>query len=375
MDGQLGYMRERGFDVTVITAPGELLSRAAEREGVRAVAVPMTRELSPLADAVALARLTRELRRLKPAIVNAGTPKAGLLGVAAARLAGVPIVVYLLRGLRFEGATGARRLLLAATEHLTGGLADRVFANSQSLSARYRALGCAPRDKIWVPAAGSSNGVDVERFAVAAETRAWARAERKRRGIAEDDWVIGFVGRLVRDKGILELTQAFRSASARAPNLRLLLVGDHDATDPLPDDVRRFIAEDGRVVCTGFADDPSRYYALMDLFAFPSVREGFPNAVLEAAAAALPVVAFRATGTVDAVVDGVTGRLLEQGDVVGLAEAWLSYLQRPQLREQHGQAGRQRVETGFRREVVWAELEREYRRLLASRDLPLPASG
>ena len=117
MDGQLEYMRERGFEVSVIAGPGPLLERAAVREGVSAVAVPMTRELSPLLDVVALARLVRELKRMRPHIVNAGTPKAGLLGVLAARLAGVPVVVYLLRGLRFEGATGARRLLLAATEH------------------------------------------------------------------------------------------------------------------------------------------------------------------------------------------------------------------------------------------------------------------
>src|SRR5687767_7527399 len=103
MDGQLGFMKRSGFDVTVITSPGPLLHAAAQREGVNAIAVPMSREVSPLADMVALARLTWVLRRLRPTIVNAGTPKAGLLGVMAARLAGVPDIVYLLRGLRFEG--------------------------------------------------------------------------------------------------------------------------------------------------------------------------------------------------------------------------------------------------------------------------------
>ena len=100
---------------------------------MRAIAVPMKREVSPLADAVALFRLLRVLRRIKPDIVNAGTPKAGLLGVLAARICGVKVVVYLLRGLRFEGAKGAKRLLLAATEHVAAGAADRVFANSESL--------------------------------------------------------------------------------------------------------------------------------------------------------------------------------------------------------------------------------------------------
>jgi glycosyltransferase involved in cell wall biosynthesis len=364
MDGQLGYMQRRGFEVTVITAPGALLTRAAEREGVRAIAVPMTREVSPLADALALARLVAVLRQLRPTIVNAGTPKAGLLGVMAARLCRVPVVVYLLRGLRFEGATGTKRLLLAAAEHVAGGLADRVFVNSESLRARFTALGCAPQAKTWVPSLGSSNGVDVERFEVTEERRRSARRERAALGIPDDAIVVGFVGRFVRDKGVADVVDAFQAAAQVEPRLRLLLVGDHDATDPLPAAVRDSLERDPRVVCTGFVDEPAAYYALMDLFVFPSLREGFPNAPLEAAAAGLPVVAFRATGTLDAVVDGQTGRLLNPGDRPGLAAAVLEYARSTELSQRHGQAGRARVAASFRREIVWSAIETEYRRLV-----------
>jgi glycosyltransferase involved in cell wall biosynthesis len=365
MDGQLRYMREQGFDVTVIAAPGPQLERAAAREGVRAIAVPMRRDLSPLQDAVALARLMAVLKRLQPTIVNAGTPKAGLLGVIAARAVGVPHVVYLLRGLRFEGARGAKRLLLAGTEHVAGGLAHRVFANSRSLKDRYVALGCARPSKVWVPGAGSSNGVDVARFEPTPERRAWGAEERARRGFAEDAIVVGFVGRFARDKGLSELTRAFQLAAAKEPRLRLLLVGDHDATDPVDDDVRRFIAHDARVSCSAFVDEPARFYSVMSLLAFPSFREGLPNVPLEAAAAGLPVVAFRATGTVDAIVHEVTGTLVSPGDVPGLAEAMLRYAKEPARMRQHGEQAHQRVVAEFRREIVWQRLAEQYRQMVA----------
>jgi glycosyltransferase involved in cell wall biosynthesis len=298
--------------------------------------------------------------------VNAGTPKAGLLGVLAARLAQVPHVVYLLRGLRFEGAQGGKRLLLAATEHVAGGLAHRIFANSRSLKDRFVALGCAGSEKIWVPGAGSSNGVDLARFEVTPERRAWAAAERERLGIQKDSFVVGFVGRFARDKGMAELVQAFRLAASEEPRLRLLLVGDHDRTDPVPSDVRSFIASDRRVVTTGFVDEPARYYSLFDSLIFPSYREGFPNVPLEAAAAGVPVVAFRATGTVDAVLDAQTGTLVDQGDARGLADAILRYAREPRLALLHGEQGHARAATEFSRERIWREIAAEYRRIAAT---------
>lgn len=364
MDGQLGFMKRRGFDVTVITSPGPLLDAAAQREGVNAIAVPMSREVSPLADVIALARLTWVLRRLRPTIVNAGTPKAGLLGVIAARLAGVPVIVYLLRGLRFEGAQGVRRLVLAAAEHVAAGFADRVFVNGPSLRDRFTALGCARLDKTWIPGSGSSNGLDVARFARSSERDAWARGERARLGLPASAIVVGFVGRFVRDKGLIELVAAFQAAAEKSPQLRLLLVGDYDATDPLPAHVVEFIDRDPRVVRTGFVDEPARYYSLMDVFAFPSYREGFPNAPLEAAAAGLPIAAFRATGTVDAVVDGETGTLVPAKDAATLAAALLAYATDPALAKRHGAAGAGRVRALFQREVVWAQIADEYARLV-----------
>jgi glycosyltransferase involved in cell wall biosynthesis len=370
LDGQLAYLRRQGFDVTVIAGPGELLDRVAEREQVAVHAVRMSREIDPWRDTLALVELVRLLARLKPDLVNAGTPKAGLLGVLAARLARVPIIVYLLRGLRFEGANGVTRLASVAAEHVCGTLSHRVFCNSASLRARFVALGCAPAARTFVPAFGSSNGVDVERFSASIEARAWAERERRRRNIAKDAFVVGFVGRFTRDKGISELIQSFERVTARLPTAHLLLVGDHDATDPLSATAQNWLRNAANVTVTGFEREPGRYYAMMDVLAFPSYREGFPNVPLEAGAAALPCVAFRATGTVDALIDGTTGVVVAAGDIESFANALLRYAADGDLARAHGEAARARVAAQFRRELVWEAIAAEYRRLLAGAGLP-----
>jgi glycosyltransferase involved in cell wall biosynthesis len=362
LDGQLAFMRERGFDVTMITAPGSLLDRVGAREGVRTIGVPMERNIAPRADAVALGRLTALFRRLRPDIVIAGTPKGGLLGVTAARFARVPVVIYHLRGLRYATATGLKRRVLMGTEHIAAGCADWVFCNGESLRGELVARGFARAEKTWIPAAGTSNGVDVERFAPTDEARAWAKAERARLGIRDATIVVGFVGRFTHDKGLHDLAAALRRLPPEL-DVHLLAVGDFDATDPVPADVVAWMRSSPRVTMTGFVDEPARYFAMMDVFAFPSYREGFPNAPLEAASASLPAVAFRAIGTVDAIVDGETGRLVEIGDVSGFANGLLAYATDAELRRAHGANALRRVSSSFRREQVWAALADKFRSL------------
>jgi glycosyltransferase involved in cell wall biosynthesis len=216
LDGQLRHLSREGsatgFEVTLVTSPGADLAGVAEREGVRVETVPMAREIAPLADLRSLVRLTRLLRRLAPDVVNAGTPKAGLLGMLAARRAGVPSRVYTLRGLRLETARGFRRRLLTAAERLACGAAHRVVCVSESLRRRAVELELVPEEKTAVLGAGSSNGVDVERLAAAVADGERTEALRRELGLAslsQPAPVIGFVGRLVRDKGIEDLAAAF----------------------------------------------------------------------------------------------------------------------------------------------------------------------
>jgi len=370
--GQIGYMKARGFDVHAISSPGETLERFAQREDIPVCPVAMPRRVTPMHDLVALARLWRCLRRLGPQIVHAHTPKAGLLGMIAAWLARVPVRIYHIHGLPLTTATGCKRLLLRCSEKVSCRLAHQVFCVSHSMREIAVREALCPARKIKVLVNGSANGVDaLVRFNpryVAGDRRA---VLRRRWQIPAGALVIGFVGRLVRDKGIAELTQAWRTLREEYANSHLLLVGDYEPQDPVSADLRGCLRSDPRVHLTGWIDNVAEAYAAMDVLALPTYREGLPYAPLEAAAMQLPVVATAVPGCVDAVEDGLTGALVPTHDAEALARALRRYLDSPDLRRAHGRVGRERVLREFRPHMLWEALYQEYSRLLRESAVPI----
>lgn len=364
--GQVSFMRNAGFSVHAIASPGPELAAFGAQEGATVLAVDMPRRITPLRDLLALWRLWKALRGIRPHIVHAHTPKGGLLGMIAAWLARVPVRVYHIRGLPFVTATGLRRSLLRATERVSCGLAHRVLAVSQSMRTIALEDGLCGEEKIKVLLGGSGNGVDATgRFVPQVPAvRADARAKL---AIPSDALVIGFVGRLVRDKGVVELATAWNDLRERIPGLHLLLLGHTASENAVPAEVLAALRADSRVHLTGHARDMPQLYAAMDVVALPTYREGFPNVALEAAAMELPIVATSVPGCVDAVQDGITGVLVPPRDARALAEALLRYLGEPELRIQHGRAGRRRVLVEFRREAIWEAIASEYRSLLEHR--------
>lgn len=363
--GQLRALKENGFRVSVIVSPDPGLEKLAQREGVEIISVPMEREISPLKDAVALYKLYRVLRRLKPDLVNASTPKAGLLGMLASRMARVPVRVYQQRGLRLETTHGLKRKILLQAERLTAGNAHYVVCNGPSLKKSYLDLRISRPEKLRVLGAGSSNGINTSRFKPREnEGSDGAQALRHRLGIPEGAQVIGFVGRLTKDKGILDLIEAFDLVTDQQPEVYLLLVGPFEQGDPLPEYVAERLKQDSRIILTDYVEDVACYYLLMDILAFPSYREGFPNVPLEAAASGIPVIGYQATGTIDAILAGKSGCLVPVGDSFGLAEELLRFLQHEELRCSAGLAGRKWVEETFDSKAVWQNWIQFYRDVL-----------
>ena len=322
--GRVRALRNAGFKVSLVSSPGELLEEIARTEQVDAFAISMERGISPVRDIGALIRIWRLLRLVKPDIVEFSTPKAGLLGSIAARLCGIPVRIYLLRGLKLETSRGFRRLLLLWAERVASASAHLVVCNSRSLRRQARAMRIAPTSKLVLLGGGSSNGVDITRFAPGPSMI------RQMYGIPYTAPVIGFSGRLTADKGLPELMEAFAMIQRVVPDAYLLLVGWFDAAeDALERAVRARIEGHPRIVCTGLVEDTVAYYRAMDLMVLPSWREGFPNAVLEAAATGVPVIGTDCTGSCDAVIPDVTGMLVPPGSPNAICEAVLNLLRNP----------------------------------------------
>lgn len=357
--GQLAFLRDQGFDVSVGCAVDRTAGRSFD-DGIVVHPLPYVREPSPLRDLRALFATVRLVRRLRPDCVNASTPKAGLLGMLAARLTRVPVRVHVVRGLRSETTSGPARAVLQTLERLTMHAAHHVVFNSASLLAEARRRSLVPGGRGIVLGHGSGNGVRLDRYSVLPD-RAAARAEF---GLGHDVTVVGFVGRLTVDKGVVDLDHVLHDALATRDDVRVLVVGDHEDGDAAPADVRSRLDTDHRVVRPGWLHDPLPAYAAMDLLLFPSHREGLPNAPLEAQACGVPVVGYAATGTVDAVVDGVTGLLVPVGDHGALAVAVVRLLDDADLRHRMGAAGRTFVSDHFADTEVWARLADAYREWL-----------
>lgn len=352
--GQAQFFRENGLDMHVASSPGRDLARFTSEEAVVGHGISMRRAIAPVDDLRALRKLCQLFGELRPSVVHGHTPKGGLLAMLAAAITSVPRRVYHIHGLPFMTKKGWRRLLLRTTERLSCLLATDVLSVSVSMARIAEEEGFVDPGRVNVPHHGSINGVDAEvRFSRSKEAMASAARLRESYGIPPTAPVVGFVGRVARDKGVRELCEAWRSVREIYPQAHLLVVGAEDSTDPVEAAVMDELRNDRRVHLAGAQRDMPGVFAALSVLALPSYREGFNVSLLEAAAMEVPVVASDIAGCRDAVVNGVTGTLVPARDPSGLAARVAAYLSDEGLRLRHGAEARRRVLRDFRPQELW----------------------
>ncbi|MDR1385302.1 MAG: glycosyltransferase family 4 protein [Planctomycetaceae bacterium] len=370
--GNLAYMKARGFDVIVCSAPGQQIRETAKIDHVEYYEIPMSREISPLQDIVSLWRIFRLMRRLKPTIVNAGTPKAALLGMLTAKFSCVPVRIFQQRGLRVETTKGIKRIILWWTEKITCLCASKIICNSQSILYRMIELKPAPAKKLTTLCLGSSRGVNINDYNINSENLLHSKQLQNSYNFYPNTFILGFIGRIVKDKGITELIEAFKKILKAFPDSRLVIVGEEEVGDSIDKNDMDWLKQSPNVILTGHCKNVIPIYNIFDVLVFPSYREGFPNVVMEAAAMGIPTVGFNATGVIDAVVDGETGTIIPMKDSGSLAEAVLKYLNDSELRIRHGINGRKRVVRYFQPPMLWEAYYQEYCELLKQKKIPIP---
>ncbi|SDL48379.1 glycosyltransferase family 4 protein [Tessaracoccus oleiagri] len=348
------HLANRGHRVYVIADGVDVLTQEHGTDRLHFISVAMSREPKLFRDFLSLLRMTIVLRRLRPDLVAYGTPKASLIAAISAFVLRVPIRVYQIWGLRLQTVHGLRRGVLAAMERITSRCSTRIVANSHSLAEVYGLMKLASGTPVDVLGRGSSHGVDLERFDRASPCTPMDSETRTFLQDTNDQFTVGYVGRLHPDKGLDTLAAATQICAANGLNLRVLLVGRDEGFEDTFKKMRQRVP----VWRTGEVKDTRPYYAAMDVLVLASKREGFPNVVLEAAAMQVPAVVSDATGTVDSVVHGETGIVVPVDDSRALAEALMHLADGAGLRHAMGHAARRHVETHFAQGLVFTALER-----------------
>lgn len=368
LPGQLKFMSQNGFEVLMISADGKELQDVIENEACRHIIVPMTRKITPFKDLKCLIDLIKIFRREKPDIVHTHTPKAGLLGMLAAKLCVVKIRIHTVAGLPLMVEKGFKYQLLMVMEKLTYASSSDVWPNSNSLLQFIRKHKMCDEKKLRVISKGSSNGINLDRFNLAVLDQEILSEIKQSINYDISNTHLLFVGRLVADKGIVELINVFLKLNKLFPNTRLILAGDFEENlDPLPTHILQEIGHNSSIIHIKWTAKPEYFMALSQCFVFPSHREGLPNVLLQAGAMQLPIICSRIPGNVDIVQDCDTGLIFEKQSETGLYEKLIYALENREYMNDMSKKLYLNVHSFYKRENVWGSILAKYNDRLRER--------
>ena len=363
LKGQLRFMKQH-YLVIGVTSPGNLVQDVINHEHVPFYTIEMTRTISPIKDLMAVFKLYRLFKKEKPFIVHTHTPKAGTVGMFAAKLAGVPHRLHTIAGLPLMETSGPKRKLLNVVECITYRCATKIYPNSYGLKKIILENNFTNESKLKVLGNGSSNGIDTNYYNdenISSDNIIQLKNELK---IIESDFVFVFVGRLVGDKGVNELINAFDRINKEISETKLLLVGPfEDELDALSSSSMEVINKNKNIICTGFVKDVRNYFSISDCLVFPSYREGFPNVVMQAGSMGLPSIVSDINGCNEIIINGINGTIIPVKDEEAVYEEMKKYVMDPAMVNKMKSEARQMICNRFEQQLIWNAILAEYQKL------------
>lgn len=365
LPGQMSFMATHGFDVLMISADGKELAYVLENEKCRHIIVPMTRKITPWQDLKCLWQLIKIFKKEKPGIVHTHTPKAGLLGMIAARVCGVKNRIHTVAGLPMMVEKGNKYRLLKFIEKITYAMATHVWPNSASMKQFITDHKLCNHAKLSMIGKGSTNGVNTNRFNRKNIDEKILEGIKEEINYSAENKYLLCIGRLVVDKGITELVNVFTQLQKDNEDLVLLLAGEFEKElDPLPTSTLQEIKFNPSIIHINWTNYVEYYMYLCDLFIFPSHREGFPNVLLQAGAMQLPVICSRIAGNVDIVTDNKTGLIFNCGDEQQLLQQVKYAIEQPVKVQRMAMQLQAEVKENYRQEVAWQNMLEAYKKLV-----------
>ncbi len=363
LGGQMSYMKTF-YNVIAVSSDKEKLEEVGVAEGVDTYYIQLTRKITPIKDLVAVWKMYTFLKKEKPFIIHSHTPKAGLVSMLAAKLAGVPNRLHTVAGLPLLESTGLKRVVLDFVEKLTYMCATKVYPNSNALKNIIIDNKLAKQNKLKVIGYGSSNGINLDYFNPKNFTAEDVLALKKQLGIKSENYVYIFVGRIVKDKGINEVIESFVQVNLENPNTKLVLVGPFEADlDPIKPENFKEIKNNKNIIEIGYVNDVRPYFLIANTLVFPSYREGFPNVVMQAGAMGLPSIVSNINGCNEIIEDKKNGLIIPVKDAVSLTASMKELLLNQDLYLKLKENSRVSIQDRYEQNFIWQEILKEYKQL------------
>lgn len=357
------------YEVVAVSSPEIELQQIEEEANIRCIGVPMERSISPFKDLVSLWKMIKAFRKEKPDMVHSMTPKAGLLSMMAAWITRVPVRIHTFTGLVFPTSTGLKRKILMLTDWITCACATHIIPEGEGVKQDLLQHGITQKE-LKVLGYGNIKGIDLKRYNHTPDIIVNAENIRKDLNLTPDNFVFIFIGRLVGDKGINELVEAFQHIHQKHPNAHLILVGrEEPQLDPLKTKTLELMGYNANIHKVGEKEDVRPWYAAADALVFPSYREGFPNVVIEAGAMGLPSIVTDINGSREIILDKVNGVIIPSKDAQALQQAMENFITYPNQTKEMGEKARPMVETRYEQSFVQQCLKDFYQQILSNSHL------